>query len=275
MVEGASGDRSIQTALCAVWYDAEGGRRRNYVTVMLGLSLFVTNLSPRGCWRAVGTQCEPVGSECEPARSDSVTECEPGKMFASPRADMCEPLFAGSSTVVAGTGALGRMDRRSLHPPCAQRRRYARLPARAPCEMASDRSLLRFSRSSLMGAEHKTCSPPNPERVNSSASVGRRTSDTAHRPGVRHRTQSLLLSCRDTRPPLALRGRRLPARPFSTIGIVVTVVAPGAIVLHPGQNRLFSRAHLRPAEPAFLGELLQHHHELLRMRWPLQERLEL
>src|SRR2546425_835222 len=85
MVEGASGDRSMQTALCAVWYDAEGGRRRDYVTVMLGLSLFVTNLSPRGCWRAVGTQCEPVGSEYEPARSDSVTECEPGK------GDVCKP----------------------------------------------------------------------------------------------------------------------------------------------------------------------------------------
>jgi len=85
MVEGASGDRSMQTAQSAVWYDAEGGRRRDYVTVMLGLSLFVTNLSPRGCWRAVGTQCEPVGSEYEPARSDSVTECEPGK------GDVCKP----------------------------------------------------------------------------------------------------------------------------------------------------------------------------------------
>ena len=103
MVEGASGDRSMQTALCAVWYDAEGGRRRDYVTVMLGLSLFVTNLSPRGCWRAVGTQCEPVCSECEPAHSDSVTECEPGK------GDVCKPACGYLRAASATRGRIGQV----------------------------------------------------------------------------------------------------------------------------------------------------------------------
>ena len=55
------------------------------IVVVEGFIVFLLNLSPRGCWRAVGTQCEPVGSEYEPARSDSVTECEPGK------GDVCKP----------------------------------------------------------------------------------------------------------------------------------------------------------------------------------------
>src|SRR6266702_441386 len=128
MVEGASGDRSMQTALCAGWYDAEGGRRRDYVTVMLGLSLFVTNLSPRGCWRAVGTQCEPVGSEYEPARSDSVTECEPGK------GDVCKPacgyLRAATGRKVARPtqGGAGRGVGQSERRPVVGRIRVATSP---------------------------------------------------------------------------------------------------------------------------------------------------
>src|SRR6267142_795733 len=55
------------------------------IVVVEGFIVFLLNLSPRGCWRAVGTQCEPVCSECEPARADSVTECEPGK------GDVCKP----------------------------------------------------------------------------------------------------------------------------------------------------------------------------------------
>src|SRR6267142_4643308 len=55
------------------------------IVVVEGFIVFLLNLSPRGCWRAVGTQCEPVCSECEPAHSDSVTECEPGK------GDVCKP----------------------------------------------------------------------------------------------------------------------------------------------------------------------------------------
>jgi hypothetical protein len=54
-LRGASGDRGMQTAQSTIRYDAGGGRRRDYVTVMLCLSLDVINLSRARCLRAVGT----------------------------------------------------------------------------------------------------------------------------------------------------------------------------------------------------------------------------
>jgi hypothetical protein len=77
-----------------------------HIVVVEGFIVFLLNLSPRGCWRAVGTQCEPVGSECEPARSDSVTECEPGK------GDVCKPACGYLRAASATRGRIGQVSQR-------------------------------------------------------------------------------------------------------------------------------------------------------------------
>src|SRR6266403_2211236 len=79
------------------------------IVVVEGFIVFLLNLSPRGCWRAVGTQCEPVCSECEPAHSDSVTECEPGK------GDVCKPA-CGYLRAATTTSRVSRPPSRFRHP---------------------------------------------------------------------------------------------------------------------------------------------------------------